>query len=106
MSDRLQQLWADPANWRSVGYYYCKEDPRIIVPKKHKWMGWTMNFARPMAIPTIVLIGLLAAGPIIWLTINGYTNKPIYWAALMGDVPIICLVCAWMSSTKRFRNRN
>ena len=36
-SDELQKLWEDERNWGhgSWGCYFCKEDPRLIVPKHH-----------------------------------------------------------------------
>ncbi len=40
--DRRNRKWC---------FYYCKADPRVIVPKRYKWMGWTINAAHPSAIP-------------------------------------------------------
>jgi len=99
-----EQLWSDPANWR-WGIYYCKEDPRVVVPKSIKWMGWTVNFARPSAVPIILLIGLLAVAPMLWMTQHGIKSGIIYWSVAAVDVALICLICSWMSSTKRFQNR-
>jgi hypothetical protein len=49
----------------------CKSDPRIIVPKHPKWMGWTLNLAHARAVPiTLLLIALLAV--------------PVWAAAFMG----------------------
>ena len=28
-------------------FYFNREDPRVIVPKINRWMGWTLNFASP-----------------------------------------------------------
>ena len=55
-------LWADRANWRFGVIYFCRQDPRIVVPKRSRAMGWTMNFARPMALPVLALIIGLVAG--------------------------------------------
>ena len=44
------QLHADPANWKWGIFYFCREDPRIIVPKRIRGLGWTINFARPSAL--------------------------------------------------------
>lgn len=60
-SQETDPLWADPANWRFGVIYFCRQDPRIIVPKRLKAMGWTINFARPMALPVLALmIGIFA----------------------------------------------
>jgi uncharacterized membrane protein len=45
----LEELWKDPKNWRWKVFYYCKEDPRLLVPKRLRWTGWTVNFAHPKA---------------------------------------------------------
>ncbi len=52
----------NPANWKFRILYFCPEDPHVIVPKRFRWMGWTLNFARPMALPVLAwLLGLLFA---------------------------------------------
>jgi uncharacterized membrane protein len=50
--EQVQAYWKDPHN-RKWGFYYCKADPRVIVPRRFKWMGWTVNAARPSAIPVL-----------------------------------------------------
>jgi uncharacterized membrane protein len=41
-----EEIWhKDPNNWSFIGCYYNKEDNRIFVPKRIKWMGITLNFA-------------------------------------------------------------
>jgi len=39
----------NPENYKWGLFYFNREDPRAIVPKVNKWMGWTLNFARPEA---------------------------------------------------------
>jgi len=36
----------NPNNWRGI-FYFNKDDYRIIVPKKQKVLGWTLNWAQP-----------------------------------------------------------
>ena len=52
--EEIEACWKDPHNWK-WHVYYCKADPRAIVPRRLKWMGWTVNFARPSAIPWVGL---------------------------------------------------
>src|ERR1035437_1536630 len=40
----LERMWNDPANWTLFGYR-CPSDPRVIVPKRMRVMGWTINWA-------------------------------------------------------------
>lgn len=57
----LTRFSRDPANWRFYFIYFCREDPRVIVPKRVGGLGWTLNFARPAAVP--LLAGLCA---VVW----------------------------------------
>src|SRR5580698_7785049 len=50
----LARFHSDPANWKLGIFYFCRADPRILVPKRIMGLGWTMNFGRPMAIPFLL----------------------------------------------------
>jgi hypothetical protein len=91
--DKLERLWRDPVNWKRGLIYSCKDDPRIVVPKKQKWRGWTINFAHRRATPTLILMILAAGLPVFLLAIFGLARMPIWWACLFLTMAIICLVC-------------
>ena len=98
--EELEACRKDPKN-RKWGLYYCKADPRVIVPKRHKWMGWTINFAHPGGIPvTLLAVGIVVV-PIHFVLASGAGT-----GALLATVLIItaalCLLCAYFSSTKRW----
>ena len=46
----------DPANWKLGIFYFCRADLRMIVPKRIRGLGWTLNFARPLAVPFLGFI--------------------------------------------------
>ncbi len=56
----LRKLWEDERNWGhgSWGAYFCKDDPRLIVPK-HRLPGGTFNMAHRWAVPLLTAILLL-----------------------------------------------
>lgn len=58
-SDEFDNLWNDRKNWKWFLFYYCKDDPRVIVPKRPKWMGRTLNFAHKKAYAMLVLTLLI-----------------------------------------------
>lgn len=60
----LDRFHADPDNWKLGVLYFSREDPRLLVPKRLRGFGFTVNFGRPFAIPFIVLILGIAAAPI------------------------------------------
>jgi uncharacterized membrane protein len=69
--EELDRLWRDPRRWSAIGIYRCPADPRVIVPKRARWAGWTLNFARPAVWPVLLGSVLLAAGPTVLLIMSG-----------------------------------
>lgn len=47
-----------PGNWRWGVFYFNKNDSRLIVPKRIRIFGWTLNFARPAS---YIIMGLILA---------------------------------------------
>ena len=56
------QLHADPSNWKCGIFYFCRRDQRIIVPKRIRGPGWTINFARPSALLWVAVMILFVYG--------------------------------------------
>lgn len=50
----------DPTNYKWGTFYFNAKDRRIIVPKRSRMMGWTLNFANPFTY--LLLLGLIAGG--------------------------------------------
>jgi hypothetical protein len=46
----------DANNWKLGFIYFCRADQRIFVPKRIRGLGWTLNFARPLAVPSLGFI--------------------------------------------------
>jgi hypothetical protein len=100
----LEKLWNDPANWRGRVIYHCKADPRLIVPKRIRWTGWTMNFAHPAAwwylvfgiVFTVAVVGAGAA--------TG--DHPVLLAAISGVVAVSIVSGIVLSSPRRFERQD
>lgn len=45
-------------NWYGV-FYFNRKDSRIIVPKRFRGLGWTLNFGNPYTYILIAVIILL-----------------------------------------------
>ena len=45
--------------WIGGIIYYNPDDPRIIVPKKIEWLGWTLNFGRPISVIIVAIVLIL-----------------------------------------------
>ncbi len=52
----------DDKYWKWGVFYYNTEDKRILPPKRIPWMGWTVNFANPISIITLVILTIALIG--------------------------------------------
>lgn len=52
---RLARMHSDSKNWSGF-VYFCKADPRLFVPKKQSWAGWTINFGHDRGCWAMLLI--------------------------------------------------
>jgi uncharacterized membrane protein len=65
-----QEEWQKDENWGGPKWgevYFSKKDPRIIVPKRIKWMGWTVNLAHTAGV--LLFVGALFGIPCIVIAI-------------------------------------
>ncbi len=83
--EELIRLWEDPAHWRGR-LYRCPEDPRVVVPKRTTWGGWTVNFSHPMAWWVIAASVVVAAGPILCLMALGVRDPRWLFAAILASI--------------------
>lgn len=57
ISDETKNEWnRDPNNWKFGFLYYNPSDNRLFPPKKIKEMGWTINFANPRSIFSVIIL--------------------------------------------------
>ena len=55
-SDRLID---EPANYKWGVFYFNPQDKRVVVPKRSKYLGWTLNFASVYAYLLIIAVALI-----------------------------------------------
>ncbi len=63
MNNDIDRHVENPDNYRFAIFYYNPGDQRIIVPKRNRMMGWTLNFGRTntyLIIAGIIIIVYLA----------------------------------------------
>lgn len=48
--ETIERWHKDPNNWILGIFYYNKQDPRLLPPKRIAVLGWTINFANPKSI--------------------------------------------------------
>jgi len=94
--EEIETCRKDPRN-RKWGFYYCKADPRVIVPRGIKWMGWTINAARPSAIPVVLLLAAIVVVPVHIVKAHG-AGCDIALITGIASITALSLVCAYLSS--------
>jgi hypothetical protein len=98
--EELEACRNDPDN-QKWGLYHCKADPRVIVPKRIKGLGWTINFAHPSAIPVGLLMLAIVVVPMLcaraWDVGFG-----VVLAILLISTAVVCFICAYLSSSSRW----
>jgi len=52
----FDRFHANPDNWKLGIFYFCRADSRIVVPKRIRGLGWTLNLARPLALPFLIYL--------------------------------------------------
>jgi uncharacterized membrane protein len=64
-----EREWHTPGNWHGgwLGIYSSEQDTRLLVPKRRRMLGWTLNFAHPGA---RFLLGLLLVAAILALLLG------------------------------------
>ena len=85
---------SDPGNWVFGMIYFCKDDPRIIVPKRLRGFGWTLNFARGLALPMLLFLVSIAILPfegLRYLHIHSPTAYFVTEATVAAGVIWLCL---------------
>ena len=100
--EELDALWRDPESWRLFGTYVQPEDPRVIVPKRIRWTGWTLNFGHRLAVPVLVGISLLVSLPVLVPLARGAPPDP---GRLVGTMVVtvvaVVVLCHWESTRSR-----
>jgi hypothetical protein len=64
-------------------------------------MGWTVNAARPSAIPVVLLLLALLAVPMYIVSASGGQSVAVLLTGAVSGT-VMCLVCAYLSSTSRY----
>ncbi len=81
--------------WYLGQIYFNRDDNRIIVRKK-RGCGWTLNFARPLAIPTLIVFSAYALAPFYLLNYFDIENP---WALITSFLFVLISLmgfCFWI----------
>ena len=96
--EELKNLWQDKKSWKFWGIYLQKKDPRIIVPTRLKWTGWTVNFGHPIRAFIAILISIIIAlGPTLLLVFFGPLDVFSLIVTMVVTIFILIALAAWLA---------
>ncbi len=97
-NEDLEKLWVDKGNWPFPGIYYCKNDPRIVIPKQRKWAGYSLNWANRKAIPFLIGVLIVFGSPFYYEIYNGYCSLKVFGPTLIIVLIILIPFLKFMST--------
>jgi hypothetical protein len=101
-SAQIQECWKSCDNWYFGFFYFAPEDPRIIVPKRIRTLGWTLNLARAWALPMLALLVTFCLLPFYLLSISGLESQLSFWLVVVFVICGLMSFCAWMARPDRY----
>jgi len=105
--DELNRLWADDKHWNRWGLYNCSHDPRLIVPKRITWTGWTANTAHGFSFKALALFAailILALAPLAAVIFQRQPTWLSLGIAIAVSLGLVSAVCHWHAS-QTFKKR-
>ncbi len=99
--EELDTLLQDPHNWRAF-IYSSGDDPRIIVPLRIRWAGYSMNCAHLRALSVFLAIVAVLFAPFLFLLFLELPDS-VYWmgGTFFAAVLITSALCHWESTRPR-----
>ena len=96
--EQLDALWRDQRYWSGIGMYRCPDDPRVVVPKRRRWAGWTINFAHPLAFLVLAASVLIAVGPFLVAAAAGLRDPGRLMMVLGASIASLIIFSAYLAS--------
>lgn len=99
--NELHEIHESPANWVLGVIYFAPRDPRLLVRKRIAALGWTLNFARPMALP--FLLGTVA---VFWAGLRGLASsdlsESLKWGGFLVLTGVLVGIWGWAANPRRY----
>ncbi|MFZ4595947.1 MAG: DUF5808 domain-containing protein [Verrucomicrobiaceae bacterium] len=87
----MDRYYFDANNWKLGFIYFCRADQRILVPKRLWGLGWTLNFARPLAVPFLGFLLAVLFGALELASSLGGSGDLRFAVKLLGGLGLIAL---------------
>jgi hypothetical protein len=90
----LDRLWSDKRNWTPAGLYRCPADPRLIVPKRIWWLGWTLNIAHAASKR---LSAVIVAAALVCPVLAPCLGQSL-WEGALASLIVVSAICMHFAS--------
>ena len=104
-TEDLNTMPRNPNHWHLVVFYFAPDDPRIVVKKRLGITGWTLNFARPMAVPFFAALIACVYGSMDLLNRFNISDSG-KWVGIFLLIVSIVFLCGWMSNPRRYISKS
>lgn len=92
--------------WYFYFVYFNPKDPRVIVSKRQNHLGWTLNLARPMAIPSLLLMIAFMLAPSAVFSHYGIQPNGIYALTMIAEIVALIAFCSWRANPARYLDKH
>jgi hypothetical protein len=99
-----EKYWSKRENWK-WWCYTCPDDPRIIVSKRPRWAGYTLNISHKRAIPVFTALVLFIMIPVIACIILVPENAALIFGLSAVTIAITAFLCYKAANPKTWKGQ-
>jgi hypothetical protein len=97
----LDEIHESSSSWIFGVIYFAPRDPRLLVRKRCRALGWTLNFARPLALPLVAgTLAVLWAGLSLVASLDW--SDSLKWSAALALIGWLVFCWAWIADPRRY----
>lgn len=100
-ASELEEIHRCSKSWFLGVIYFAPRDPRMVVRKRLAGLGWTVNFARPLTVPFLVLLIASFCGGLEMLGSSDLSST-MKWGGVLGMIAALICVCGWLANPRRY----
>ena len=88
-----EQYWSRKENWRWGMFYVCSDDPRLIVPKRPRICGYTVNFGHAAAWWVLLGMAVIPMVPVLAVILCGIKSMAVLLSLIVIDLVLLLRYC-------------
>ena len=97
-----EKYWSREEYWRWWGYK-CPADPRLVVSKRPRWAGYTVNFGHKHALLFLITSSILVLIPIMGSFLIASGNRTLITTICVIAIVLMLILCHRAANPKSWR---